>query len=283
VANLDDTTIEVFAAHEAELVPVRTGLSLRGTGRAMAVWKAHATAEGREPEHADRAVHLSAGLDGTGILDGTLTPEVYALVATALRLAETDADGEPARTPAQRRHDALGEVCRGFLDLQQTRPGGRHRPHLNIVVDLDDLVTGGGGQVIDGPRLDGVTIARLLCDSVLHRVVMAGRSSILDYGMSTRTIPVNLWNALVVRDEGCRWPGCDRPPAWCQAHHVQWFSAGGTTSIDNLALLCTRHHHRLHQPGWDAKLKPDGTLRVTDPTGTVRTSHPPRAWTLMLT
>jgi hypothetical protein len=151
------------------------------------------------------------------------------------------------------------------------------------VVDLDDLATGGGGQVVDGPRLDGPTIARLLCDSVLHRVVMAGRSSILDYGMSTRTIPVNLWNALVVRDEGCRWPGCDRPPAWCQAHHVQWFSAGGTTSIDNLALLCTRHHHRLHQPGWDAKLKPDGALRITDPTGTVRTSHPPGALSPMLT
>jgi hypothetical protein len=79
------------------------------------------------------------------------------------------------------------------------------------------------------------------------------------------------------------WPGCDRPPAWCEAHHLHWFTNGGPTSIDNLALLCSRHHHRLHQPGWDAKLKPDGTLRVTDPNGTVRTSHPPGAWSPMLT
>jgi hypothetical protein len=100
--------------------------------------------------------------------------------------------------------------------------------------------------------------------------------------MSTRTVPVNLWNALVVRDEGCRWPGCDRPPGWCEAHHVQWFSAGGATRIDNLVMLCSRHHHRLHQPGWDAKLTPDGAFRVTHPDGTTRTTHPPGALTPML-
>ena len=70
------------------------------------------------------------------------------------------------------------------------------------------------------PDSTGLTVSRLLCDCALHRVVMKGRSAVLDYGMSTRTIPAPLWYALVVRDEGCRFPGCDRPSWWCQGHHV---------------------------------------------------------------
>ena len=115
----------------------------------------------------------------------------------------------------------------------------------------------------------------MVCDSALHRVVMAGRSTILDYGTATRTTPVNLWNALVVRDHGCRWPGCDRPSDWCEAHHVVWASEGGPTSPANEALLCVRHHHKAHQPGWHLKLDTDATLAVTDPTGRTRTTRPP--------
>jgi hypothetical protein len=97
----------------------------------------------------------------------------------------------------------------------------------------------------------------------------------LDYGTTTRTVPANLFNALVIRDRHCRYPGCDRPPDWTEAHHVRWVLDGGTTALDNLVLLCTRHHHLLHAPGWHAKLLPDGTLEVTDPRGHVHTSHPP--------
>ena len=153
--------------------------------------------------------------------------------------------------------------------------GSRHRPHLNVIVDLDDLEHGRSGTTADGTVLDGPTIARLLCDSALHRLVMAGRSTILDYGTATRTTPVNLWNALVARDQGCRWPECDRPPDWCDAHHVTPFSQGGSTSLDNLVLECRRHHHIGHLPGWELKLLPDATLVVTDPTGRTRTTRPP--------
>ena len=264
-AAVDDTTIDVFAAHEAELVPTLAGLSTVDTVRAMAVWKAHATADGTEPDDADRALHLSRTLDGTGAIDGTLTPEGYAVVNTALRMADrptptatryapppnaattpsstcaallgppTDPAGWAAPTPPQ---------CHRHPRRPQRRPG---RPH---------------GRRSD-PRRG--TISRLVCDSALHRVLMSGRSTILDYGTATRTTPVNLWNAVVVRDEGCRWPGCDRPSGWCQAHHVRWVTNGGPTRLDNLALLCSRHHHRAHQPGWHVKLHADATLAVTDP------------------
>jgi hypothetical protein len=79
----------------------------------------------------------------------------------------------------------------------------------------------------------------------------------------------------VLRDGGCRHPGCDRPEAWCDAHHVIPFGRGGTTCLANLVLSCRRHHTLAHQPGWSHRLEPDGTLHVTNPMGATHTSHPP--------
>jgi len=276
VANLSSETAGVFADHEAELVEVLAPLSVTDTARAMGAWAARANAEGDPPPPPTRSLHLSATLDGRYALDGDLDAEAGQVVATALRLADSpDAPGEDRLAP-RHRADALVDVCRFFLDHQMTHPGGRHRPHLNVVIDAADLAAGGGGHFVDGGPIDGPSIRRLACDAALHRVVVAGRSSVLDYGTATRTIPAPLWNALVVRDEHCRFPGCDRPAVWGEGHHVRWFTDGGATALSNLVLLCSRHHHRLHRPGWSARLDPDGTFSVTGPGGFVRTSVPDR-------
>jgi len=272
VASLDDSTVELFADDEADLVPYLVPLSVAGVSRAMAAWKSRVQSDGAEPREPERALHLSRTLDDRYVLDGSLDAEGGATVAAAVRLAAADATG----TPAVRRADALVDVCRFFLDHQGSRSGGRHRPHLNVVVDLEALEEGRGGRVIDGPSLDGPTLSRMLCDSALHRVLMSGRSAILDYGTATRTIPAPLWSALVIRDEHCRFPGCDRPSTWCEGHHVVWVTHDGPTELANLVLVCSRHHHRLHQPGWHAKLRPDATFEVTDSDGLVRCTSPPR-------
>jgi len=276
VALLDDETVEVFAAQEAELVPYLAPLTVAGVSRAMGAWITRARPEPTEPKEPDRSLHLSRTLDDRWVLDGALDPEGGALLAAALRLA-MPGSADASRSPATRRADTLVDICRFFLDHQHGKPGGRHRPHLNVVVGIEDLQAGRGGRVVDGPGLDGPSISRLLCDSALHRVVMAGRSAILDYGTATRTIPAPLWSALVIRDEHCRFPGCDRPSTWCEGHHVVWVTQGGTTDLANLVLVCSRHHHVLHQPGWQAKLRPDGTFEATDPRGMVRATSPPRA------
>jgi len=286
VAHLDSATAERFAAQEADLVPLLAPLSVDDTARAMDHWKARVEAEGEdaaEPEEPERSLHLSRTLGGTWVGDFVLDPEGGEVVATAVRLAQgferglSEPGGEPRRTAAQRRADALVDVCRFYLDNQRSARGGRHRPHLNVVVDIETLAQAGPGHFADGSVAPRALVQRLLCDCALHRVVTAGRSAILDYGTTKRTLPAPLWNALVVRDEHCRWPGCDRPPNWSEGHHVTWVTKGGPTNLDNLVLCCVRHHHRLHQPGWGAKLLPDATLEVTDPDGRVRTSHPPRA------
>jgi hypothetical protein len=279
LASLDDRTASLFADHEAELVPALMALDVRRVGRAMAAWKARATADDdTERGEPVRAVRLSATLDGRRVLDGTLDAEGGAVVEAALREATTaDGESEERRIPATRRADALVDFCRFFLDHRQGASGARHRPHVNVVIDEEELHTGSGATVVDGPKLDSATASRLLCDCQLHRLVRSGRSEVLDYGRSTRTIPVALWNALVLRDQHCRFPGCDRPAHWTEGHHVRWFSEGGPTAIANLVLLCSRHHHRLHLRGWKAKLSPDAAFEVTDPAGRVRVTRPPGA------
>jgi Domain of unknown function (DUF222) len=203
VANLTERTVDLFADHEAELVPAVARLSVGETPVAMQEWARRADAvvgDDSEPALPERSLHLSRILDGHRELSGSFDPEGGAVIATALRLAQTgDVDGEPRRSPAQRRADALVDLCRRFLDHQQTRRGGRHRPHLNVITTLDDLEHRRHGRLVDGSILDAATVQRLVCDAGIHRVLTTGRSSILAYGTTTRTVPANLFNALVIR------------------------------------------------------------------------------------
>lgn len=103
--------------------------------------------------------------------------------------------------------------------------------------------------------------------------------ALLDKGLGTRP----LWNALVLRDHQCRFPGCNRRAGWCDGHHVRHWLDGGATELENLVMLCGHHHRVLHRPGWHAKLLPDATLEITARSGDVITSRlPPAPGTLPL-
>ena len=279
---LTHATVEVFARHEHAIVPVLEPLRVAEVAAAMRAWRAHL--DGPDPgPTAPSSLHASRTLAGRARVDGDLDADTGELLLTALRVAvqaAPDVEGEPVRVPAQRRADALGDICRFYLDHQNRVPQShRHRPHLNLVFDMVPAPDGTGyaiadARTADGYPVDGVTAGRLLCDSVLYRVLARGKSAILDYGRATRAVPPPLWNVLLLRDQHCRWKGCDRPGAWCEAHHVIWWEHGGTTDIANLVLLCYRHHHIAHRPGWIAELAPDGTLHRHRPLGR-HPHHPP--------
>jgi Domain of unknown function (DUF222)/HNH endonuclease len=280
---LNDAVVEVFARHEHAIVPVLEPLSVAEVAAAMRAWRAHLDGPDPAPS-APSSLHASRTLAGRARVDGDLDADTGELLLTALRVAlqaAPDSDGEPVRVPAQRRADALGDICRFFLDHQTAVPQGhRHRQLVNVVVDLAPSADGVGfdiadARTVDGYPIDGVPAGRLLCDSLLYRVLVQGKSAILDYGRATRAVPPPLWNVLLLRDQHCRWKGCDRPGAWCEAHHVIWWEKGGTTDIANLVLLCSRHHHIAHRAGWATELAPDGTFHVTDPWGVTRTTRPP--------
>jgi hypothetical protein len=185
-------------------------LSVPDVAAAMAAWRECATTHRDPKPEPSPALHLSRTLAGRWRLDADLGAETGELLATALRLAHSpDVDGEPTRTPATRRADALADICRHFLDHQHTRRAGRHRPHLNLVLDLHryQALPNAGATSLNRTRLDRTATDRLLCDAAIHRVLTHSRSAILDYGTTTRTIPAPLYNALIIRDRHCRFPG----------------------------------------------------------------------------
>ena len=109
--------------------------------------------------------------------------------------------------------------------------------------------------------------AEAACDADAYRVVLGAEGEVLDVGRQTNRWPVAIRRAITIRDRGCVFPGCDRPPSWTDIHHCIPWSEGGNTSVDNGALLCRRHHTFVHQQRWRITIdngkpitrRPDGT------------------------
>lgn len=271
LANLTDRIIDRFAEQQGDLVAALVPLTVVQTITAMRYWRVRAEAELEDTDQGepDRELYASRTLDGRRELRGHLDVEGGEILATALALAD---DEDRDRAVPARRADALVEICRFFLTHRDHPPASRHLPHLNLVVDT----RAGAASTVDGVPVPDDVVSRLACDALLRRVTTDG-TTILDYGRSTRTAPPPLWNAIVVRDRHCRFAGCDMAPQYCQAHHVIEWDDGGITAIDNLCLLCTRHHTEVHKKGsaWRLKLLPDGELHITAPDGTTRVTRPP--------
>ena len=134
----------------------------------------------------------------------------------------------------------------------------------------------------DGIPLTPTQLRRLACDAGVLPVVMGGNGQVLDMGRRQRTVSPAQRTALIVRDGGCIFPGCDRPPSWCDAHHIIHWLDREETELWNLCLLCSNHHHHVHDGGWTLKhLDPlseqgigNGRIGFTDPAG--RTHEPDR-------
>lgn len=205
--------------------------------------------------HEQRRLAVSTTIFGMVRLDGHLDPESGETVLAALRYCQDvdrrKSDPEDQRSPAQRRVDALGEICRRWLDGPHGATGAGERPHVAVIVDIESL-EGRAGRRSEFDHVGPVhpeIARRWACDASVSRVVTRGRSEPLDVGRRTPVVPNPMRRAVIVRDRHCRFPGCDRPPPWCDAHHVIHWADGGMTALQNLVLLCRRHHRLVHEPG----------------------------------
>ena len=96
-------------------------------------------------------------------------------------------------------------------------------------------------------------------------VVMGSDSQVLDVGRSSRTFPTAIRRAITVRDKGCTFPGCDRPPGWTDAHHVKEWFHDGVSSYENGCLLCRFHHTLIHKGDWRIQWAADGIPEFIPP------------------
>lgn len=272
----------LYGEHETLLLDLADTMELGDFKKAVDHWinLADDTAgEAEADEQADRTrLHASQTIGGMVKLDGLFDKPTGEVVLTALNAAmtpEARADGATGdlRPAYQRRADALHHICRQYLDHHPGRVGG-HRPHVSLVLDLETLEGRAGWrcELDHTGTITPETARRLLCDAELSWLIVDSDSVPLNMGRTVRTATPAQHRALAIRDGGCTYQSCDRPPQWCDAHHIIPWEKGGPTDLDNLCLLCRRHHvlvHRMHRntgpgQGWTPPSHP--THRPDPPT-----------------
>ena len=233
--------------------------------------------------HARRGLWVSATMTGMVAIDGLLEPEAGETLLTALEPLARPASAEDDRSGSQRRADALTELARRNLEAGRLPQTGGVRPQITVTVDLPSLLGDGlpGGDGSWLAPLPAETVRRLACDATVTRVLVTRqhggdgdtaldatgalaarlRAAVtllppalggaptqpLEVGRATRVVSAAQRTALAVRDGGCVFPSCDRPVAWCEAHHLRHWLHGGPTDLGNLVLLCRAHHRAVHE------------------------------------
>ena len=249
----------------------------------------------REERRARRNRSLSFTPDGHGgVRIRGLLPVVGA--QTLIAQIEAIAQGERRRaldaldplaeevTLTMRRADALMALAEGAALHRDAPVHGGDRPRIVVTLPLEGLGDlAAGAQIVGtGDAISAGQLRRLCCDADLVPVVLGARSEVLDVGREYRLVTGPIRTALTVRDRGCVFPGCDRPPAACHAHHIVPWQAGGSTCLDNLVLVCA-HHHGVVEPGdgpvgrrWEVRLGEDGIAEVLPPVHVDRDRRPRR-------
>jgi hypothetical protein len=268
-----------FSRDEQVLLDAAKRLRIRDLYRAIEHWRQAAdmtgSAEEEELRFQRRYLHVSSTLYGTVRVDGNLDPEGGHSVITALNaLQDADIRAErprpDVRSARQRRADAMGELCRQWLNSSGRPKVAGERPHMSVVVDVQALAgqASGRSEFETGEPLHPETARRIACDAAITRVLTSGRSEPIDVGRRTAIVPPVTRRALIVRDRHCTFPGCERPVEWCDAHHVQHWADGGSTTLSNLILLCRPHHRATHQRDGFRVEMVDGRPRFSRPDGT---------------
>jgi hypothetical protein len=216
--------------------------------------------------HERRHLYLSQTFDGIFRLDGWLDGDGGAAVQTALDALMGPPAEDDHRTATQRRADAMVELARRQLDGGQLPEVGGQKPHLMVTVDAATLSKQPGSRAAElewAQPIPAETARRLACDAAITPIQFESNQPRAD---TTLRIPSGSQRkALVARDRGCRIQGCDRPPAWTDAHHIQHWADGGKREMDNLVLLCRRHHRRVHEEGWRLSWGAGGELVAIPP------------------
>lgn len=229
----------------------------------------------REQERRDaRSLKLFKKADGMGRLVWDMDPETLALVAETYdqltsprrggpRFVSADSSPEQdrvaritedRRTTEQIASDGFLQLLRIAGDTAPTALIGLRRPAVRVLVTADALRDREGHGRLEG-RDEPVsieTVERVACSQGTVDITFTTDGQPLDVGREQRLYTRRQRIALAARDGGCRWPGCERPPAWTEAHHTKhWQRDDGRTDVADGILLCRHHHLLLHNNHWE--------------------------------
>src|SRR6266542_775639 len=241
-AVVPDIDPEVLAAGAGKLLAEQVTQLAPGPLRQVAV----RVRDHFEPEAAERRARqrleerwlsVARTFDGAVAVQRVLDPDGGELLLATLNGLMPPPVAHDLRTPAHRRADALLDLCR--LAANHTPTAGGEKPHVTVTIDWETLRGAGTATLGSGVPVTAETA---------RRVSTAQR------------------RALVLRDHGCRFPGCDRPLQWTDAHHLVPWANDDPTNLDNLVSLCRWHHSAVHEGGW--------TLHLDTLTNTVTATRP---------
>jgi hypothetical protein len=214
-------------------------------------------------------------------LNGEFDPELGARLFTALETEiETRRHGAKDlpldQRPSNDRIAADSLVDLVTSGLNQLHP---NRPELSVLIDYQTLRDGlhrnSTAETAEGIDLAPETIRRLACDANIIPIVLNGPSQKLDVGRANRTAKPTQRKALRALHDTCAIAGCDTRFDFCHIHHITHWINGGTTNLNNLAPLCNKHHHQIHEGQWTITLNTDRTAILEPPNAAPPTLNVP--------
>src|SRR5450631_306987 len=266
-------TILVAAAKELDLARLRMV-----TIKLQHFMDPDSVREESNESHELRFLHFSQTLDGVFYMNGRFDAEAGAIIQTALNALSGPPTPDDKRTPKQRRADSLVELAHQRLDSGTLPQVGGQKPHLAVTVSMATLANQPGSPAADlewAQPIPAETARRLACDAAVTPIFLGSESEQPMAGQTSRSISGSQRKALVVRDKGCRFPGCDRPADWTDVHHLKHWADGGKHVMDNLILLCRRHHRMVHEEGWQLFVTAQGNIVALMPDRFAFGSLPP--------
>ncbi|CAA9218201.1 MAG: hypothetical protein; putative nucleic acid binding and endonuclease domains [uncultured Blastococcus sp.] len=240
--------------------------------------------DGAEPDPTeDRQLSIARHADGSRTIRGELDAVGGEKLETWLEaLLQASRPAGDTRTRAQQLADALVQGVDNALAAGKGPILRTARPQVVVTIPLADLVDlaalPGAGATGFGAHISAARARMLACDGEITRIVFGPDGVPLDHGRTHRVVPRNLRRAVELRDQRCVFTGCDAPSYWCDVHHLIHWINDGETSLENSALLCERHHTKVHH-GFRVEREPDGRWRTYRPDDTEIVLHEPLSLT----
>ena len=217
-----------------------------------------------------RHLELRQRRDGMWQLEGRLTNTVGAQLHAILdpltrpRPTTVGIDGKTVeiadeRRYGQRMHDAFEDACGRLLRLADRPAAGGTPASVIVTIGVEDLLAKAGiAETTDGSQLSADQLLRVADEAEIWPTIIDCNGVPLALGRTRRIASRGQTMALIAREGGCSFPGCDHPPQWCDRHHIIDWIDGGPTDLDNMTLLCRFHHTHFLQKGWGCRMNGDG-------------------------